>query len=322
MTQDQVSDSNRTFGQVLGSILKFLLRFIVVLLIGALIGAGLYYGVPWLYREFIQPVRDNTIHIQALERRFDRESTDLREKQQALDERLAALETDVATLAEDVPVNERNISDLHSRVERLEATMVTSETMTATQARLEALEDQIADLEEDLSAQEDDLADAIADQEEKFDLVETTLDTQMTNLQKLETVTLGQTAALEGRLVLLQTAQDLLRVRLLLLDDNVGAARETLELADRHLERAILVLPAEEATLIDIRGRVTALDELIGQRSFRVTTELEALWADVMDLAMPSTPISTSPLAVTGTLTSTATMTPTTVSPLATPATP
>lgn len=322
MTQDRASNSNRTFWQALGNALKFLLRFIVVLIIGALIGAGLYYGVPALYREFIQPVRENTVHIQALERRVDREFGGLQEKQQAIEERLTALETDVATLTEDVPVNRSNVTDLHSRVERLEATSVTSKTMAATQARIVALKDQIADLEDAIAEQEEELSDVVSEQERVFDWMQDTLDTQAADLQRLETITLGQTAALEGRLVLLQTAQDLLRVRVLLLDDNVGAARETLELADRHLERAMLVLPAEEAILTDIRERVTALDELIGQRSFRVTTELEALWADVMELVMPSTPISISPLIVTDTLTTTAAMTPTIISPLATPETP
>ncbi len=322
MTQDQVSNSKRTFWQVLGNILKFLLRFIVVLIIGALIGAGLYYGVPALYREFVQPVRENTVHIQALERRIDREYNDLQEKQETIEAQLATLELDVATLAEEVPVNQNNVADLHSRVERLEATSVTSKTMAATQTRIEALEEQIADLDDAIAEQEEDLANAIADQEDKFDLAQETLKTQTADLQKLQIVTLGQTAALEGRLALLQTAQDLLRVRVLLLDDNIGAARDTLELSDRHLARALLVLPAEEAVLIDIRERVTALDELIVQRSFRVTTELEALWADVMELVMPSTPISISPLIITDTLTSTATLTPTTISPLATPAAP
>jgi chromosome segregation ATPase len=97
----------------------------------------------------------------------------------------------------------------------------------------------------------------------------------------------GELEGMEGRLALLQTAQDLVKVRLLLLEENPGTARDTLALAIAHLDQAIALMPSQAETLEALRDQMTALDDLIAQRSFRVRPDLEALWADVMDLVVP-----------------------------------
>jgi chromosome segregation ATPase len=117
----------------------------------------------------------------------------------------------------------------------------------------------------------------------------------------------GQLGNLEGRLALLQTAQDLVKVRLLLLEENPGTARDTLDLAIAHLDQASALMSSQAETLEDVRNRMTALDDLIARRSFRARPDLEALWADVMDLVVPLTAQS----AVTATQTTSPLPTPT-----------
>ena len=103
---------------------------------------------------------------------------------------------------------------------------------------------------------------------------------------------MAQLGDLEGRLALLQTAQDLVKVRLLL-EENPGTARDTLGVAVTYLHQASTLMPLQAETLEDLRNQMTALDDLIAQRSFRARPNLEALWADVMDLVVPLSSQST-----------------------------
>jgi len=52
-------------------------------------------------------------------------------------------------------------------------------------------------------------------------------------------------------------------------------------------------MPLQAETLEDLRNQMTALDDLIAQRSFRARPNLEALWADVTDLVVPLSSQST-----------------------------
>ena len=52
-------------------------------------------------------------------------------------------------------------------------------------------------------------------------------------------------------------------------------------------------MPLQAETLEDLRNQMTALDDLIAQRSFRARPDLEALWVDVMDLVVPLSTQST-----------------------------
>jgi amino acid transporter len=53
------------------------------------------------------------------------------------------------------------------------------------------------------------------------------------------------------------------------------------------------LMPSQAEPLENLRNQMTALDDLIAQRSFRARPGLEALWADVMDLVVPLTAQST-----------------------------
>jgi len=259
-------------GETLGKIFKFLLRLTFVLIIGAGLGLALYWGIPWGYRTLVQPVQDNRARITVLEQRL--EQTQLREQEQveALQSRITSLEVQLTELAE-----------LAASREELVAY---GEESAAALAR-------IADTE----AQLDELTQALAD-------LETLLAAQDVTLRELETLNVELSAGLaeirdarqlvgtlSGRMMLLQTAQDLLKVRLLLLEDNPRLAREMLPVAVAHLEQARAALPEEAETLEALQTRIEALDALIATNSFRVGPELEALWASVMELVTPLEPL-------------------------------
>jgi len=104
-----------------------------------------------------------------------------------------------------------------------------------------------------------------------------------------------QVGEVEGRVALLQTAQDLLRVRLLLMEQDPRAAAEATTLAVAHLERARALAPELDAAIMPLQARLGDLRALIEAGSFRVGLELEALWAEVMELVLPAPVVEATP---------------------------
>jgi DNA repair exonuclease SbcCD ATPase subunit len=255
--QSTSSSSESPVLRAIGGFLRFLIRFIFVLIVGALVGAGLYYGVPWAYRSLVQPVQQNTVRVAALEQRMAQEQARLQDENLALQERIAALEAEMTALGEQSAVQTQDVNGNAEQIQQLES--------------------RTTEVESDLKAQQDVVAG-----------VRSQLDRGISDLSEQAAQVATQTEELEGRLALLQTAQDLLRVHLLLSEDNPRSARDTLTLATAHLEQARTLMPDQAATLRDLQARMAELEALIEDRSFRTGPELESLWADVMDLVLPS----------------------------------
>jgi chromosome segregation ATPase len=278
--------------------LRFLVRLIFILIIGALIGLGIYYGVPWAYRSLVWPVQDNRARVAILEQRMDLEQEHMQERDRALQDRIFELETEVGEM-------ETELAELR------EQATVQAQDQQALEAQQRQLADRVAQLNSDLEVQQQEmeaiaeemqssLGDATAELNEQIEELEERLGDVVSNLAQQVEENRGeldgayaQLGDLEGRLALLQTAQDLVKVRLLLLEENPGAARDTLALAVAHLDQASALMPSQAETLEALRNQMTALDDLIAQRSFRARPDLEALWADVMDLVVPLTAQST-----------------------------
>ncbi len=256
------------FWRTVGTMLKVLLRLLVILILGILIAVGLYYGVPWTYRTLVRPVQEQAARIAALEQRITQEQDRTRTELRRFQERLTTLEEELQDAREE---NARHAASLSLQEEALDAAM----------ERIETLEGQLATLEDELQARE-----------EALDALQEELAEALTAMEGREEGIAAQVDRLSGRLALLQTAQDLLRVRLFLLEENPRAAIEALALADAHLERASLLMPEQATALAALQDRVGALQGLIEARSFRVGLELEALWAELVELALPA-PVTT-----------------------------
>jgi chromosome segregation ATPase len=295
---EQTESSGRPLTRSIAGILRFLVRLVFVLIIGALVGLGIYYAVPWAYRSLVWPVQDNRARVAILEQRMDLEQEHTQERERSLQDRIFELETQVAE-------TETAVTELR------EQAMVQAQDQQALEEQNRQLDDGFVQLTSDLEVQQQEM-EAVAE-EIQSSLGDATVDLnkQIEDLEeRLGDVTsdLGQQVEenrgelddahallgdLEGRLALLQTAQDLVKVRLLLLEENPGTARETLDLAIAHLDQASALMPAQGETLEDLRNQMTALHDPIARRSFRARPDLEALWADVMDLVVPLTAQST-----------------------------
>ena len=264
------SSSPRRGGRVLGT----LLRLIFVVVIGALVGLGLYFGVPHLYRSLVLPVRENTTRIAVLEDRLEGQQERASENQRALQDRITGLETSLAQLQGAVATQGRDQQELREEAQGLD------QRVDDLRLELESQDGEMAELDATVQALSSDLGAMIGDVDERLERQVEEAEGRMEGLEM-------EVTALHARNTLLQTAQSLAQVRLLLLEDNHGAARDTLDLAIIRLDQAQVVLPGRADDLELLRERMLALDVLIAERSFRLRPSLEALWNDVMDLAGP-----------------------------------
>lgn len=271
---EKLKASDGSFSQQVGRFLRFLVRLTFVVVLGALIGVGLYYGVPHLYRSLVLPVREHSARIAALENRLGEQQERISENHRVLQDRVAELETNLAQHHEEVAVQSQAQQALQEQNQQLD------QRITEVQRALEGQEQGIAELESALGEVSSDLGERIGTVDDRLE--EQIEDTEG-RVGELET----QGDAVMGRLTLLQTAQGLLKVRLLLLEENIGAARDTLGLAIARLDQARALMPAYAEDLEMVRERMVTLDDLIAERSFRVRPNLESLWNDLMDLAGP-----------------------------------
>jgi len=278
---DHERSSNSSFLGAVGRVLRFLIRLVFVLIVGALIGLGLFYGVPYAYRRLMWPVQENSARVAILEEQVAKNSDSIFNNRLALEDRISDLEEEVAELRDEGAARAQNQEALEREIEQLAG--------------------RVSDLEDDLRAQQKELEEAdLAFSEtashltEEIDMIgEQLADARQEISQEIEASQEG-VEALGGkldeaavRLLFLQTAQDLLKVRLLLVEDNPGTARETLALAVEHLEQAGGLVPEQEERVEDLRDRMLAVDDLIANRSFRARPSLEALWADLMGFVTP-----------------------------------
>lgn len=272
-------------------VLKVLVRLVIVVLFGLLIGAGLYYGVPWVYRNVIQPVQNNTAEIQSLKTEMDRIETELQEQTSAQGDRARTLEGELGTLQGTTEAQAQALSTAEARLSILEPDMeILAQTLDDQDGAISELSDQQAAILDRLADQEE----ALAQQESALDTLETETNDQLTEvtdqLTDLDVAyqeVLSTTQPLVQRLAWLQIAQDLLRVRLLLLENNPGVAVDTIDIAIEHLNSAVALEPEMAVAATDLRDRMATLSTLIEERSFRVTPTLEALWVDVIGQVLP-----------------------------------
>ncbi len=249
------------WGVVVG-FFRFLFTLLIILLIIAAIGAGLYYGVPWVYANVIEPIQDNSSRITALETELKQLKESQQQELRTLREETAQLEADLTALNEQLTVQAEAIEAMKSRLQRGE------KRLTQLEGCRSRLDDQLAVLEEEIKKFNELLGSEVAE---------------------LRTATEEQ----EATLLLFQSAQDLLHVRLLLAEDNPRGARDALAVVRAHLEASATLNPDWKGEIDDLMAQVDQLDQQIASHSFRVNTALDALWAAITDFATQSLSQST-----------------------------
>jgi septal ring factor EnvC (AmiA/AmiB activator) len=242
--------------QTIGHLLSVLLRVLFVVVIAILLAVGAYFGAPWVYRQFIQPVQSSVAQLALLQRQVDESNAQWAERFGEQQQRIATLENQLAGQGE-------RIASLEASLSRVD----------------EALTEQQATLDE-LSS----VVDALSSDYVSLEEVETLRD-EFATLQ--EGVTLSeqvaaQIDALEHRIILVQTWQEVLKTHLYLTEGNVGDAETTLELAMTHLGQASVLSPEGEREAIStIQTHLTHAASRLREQPIIAAQDLESAWYEL-----------------------------------------
>ena len=181
-------------------LLRFLNRLLLAVLLGGLLGAALFYGVPALYHQFIQPVQDHALQIQDLQNRQDNVETQA-------GERITTLTARMETVELQSDANKAAIAELET-LQMLQAT---------SQARLDILQTGAANQQSGLST----LEAYIQSAQVNTDNILTTLTLSLDNLdQRIADLESAQSvnvsvSEMRQQLQILRSMQLLLRGRVL-----------------------------------------------------------------------------------------------------------
>jgi DNA repair exonuclease SbcCD ATPase subunit len=130
---------------------RFLIRLFFVVLLGAAIGIGAYYGVPALYRNFIEPIQTNSSKIVALEEALESDAVEIREKFSGFSSDISQIEGTLAEQREDLATLQSQAEGLGSKIEdlhsELDAVQSIFEQLQTTEDKLEALDGRLGNLE-------------------------------------------------------------------------------------------------------------------------------------------------------------------------------
>ncbi len=293
--------------------LRGVVRLVVILLMGSLLGLGIYFGIPYLYNQFILPVEQNA---QAIEQ--------LQSSQDELEQFLAG-----------------QISDLQQRIQDLESQQdLTRETLSALQSAGGSLQDDLATVTAEFETQSEILSSLEADltqSQQEFARLEQ-------QLTRLATASRGQQQLLEElqsngsplrevqtELEILKTLQVLARARLFLGRSDIDLARAELVIAQRILGNLATQVTPEEADYFNrVLVRLGLAEQNLEETPLLAAEDVEISYQLLLDRIVPairsgiSTPEGATPVSQTTGTTGTpppASATPTSETPAsATPA--
>jgi len=278
-TPSPTSAGERAWRAVIG-FLRFVIRLVLVILLAVLLGAGIYFGVPALYRSYIQPVERNLAQVNDTQARQEGINQRMDQKLEALQARLEKLELQNDT-------HKQALDELDSRLGNLETSALSDDERQAQEQRL-------SDLEAAVQAASENLA-TLQNQVVALDLVQAQTDLQVQDLARKAKIEQVPLQALRNELLLVKAMLHLTRSRLFLVEDNLG-------LAEQDVSAARLLLAGLQGEVppyqVDALGAIlTRLDAALGNlpaRPVLAAEDLEVAW-QLLRLGLPgeATPFST-----------------------------
>ena len=243
-------------GQTIGHLSGMLLRVLFVVVAAVLLAAGGYFGVPWIYRQFIQPVQSSVAQLPLLRRQMEEANTQWAESFSAQQQRLTDMESQLA--------------DHGERIANLEASLTRmSETLAEQQMILDTLSATVDGLPSDYAGREE------------METLRDEFDTLQEDVTLAEQVA-AQIDALEYRIALVQTWQEVLKTHIYLTEGNVGNAEAMLELATAHLAGASALAPeGEQEALTAIQTRLTQAASRLRNQPILAAQDLESAWYEL-----------------------------------------
>ncbi len=279
---------------IFSRLVGFLARLILVLLIAAGLAAALYWGIPALYRQFIQPVQDHTRQISVLETQQAKVNEQNTQRMSELQTRVEALELEADSQRDAIAESETELQAVAKTQAAAQAEVLVLQTQSA--ADTLALEDHLARLEQlqsDLETQDVDLGSAVDDLGASLKSIE--VDLALLQEGQANAVTLS---VLEEELKTLRLMNLVTRVRFFLAQNNIGLAEQDIRTGLTITSDLLKTASAERAELL------VAVDEYLKSaqadlpaKPVSADSKLEVAWQILLynqnvEIALPEVPLA------------------------------
>lgn len=285
--------SKPSFGQRIITFIRFILRLLFVLVLAVGLGVGIYfgaaYGIPELYRRYVQPVEDNTLRLDDMEARQTQDVQQIDEYIETLQDRLTILEIQSDT-------DKDNIADLESQLATAISVQATQSLALAT---LEPFPSAFSDSQADIEAIQTALDDFSNTVEENSQQVESlSADDQWRSNVIIN---------MQHDLQIIRTMEFLTRARLYLSQGNLEQGEANIQAGLDIIIALMVDVPAyQKETLFQISNYLNDAIESLPENPVRTADQMEGAWQFLIQGLPASEPSTT----VTPTLTATPTPTP------------
>lgn len=263
------SEPKPSFGERLSgaflALVRFVVRLLVILAILGALGAAVYFGVPYLYRRYVQPLEALQAQVATLQQQSATRAEEVNNRLLALQGDLAHLNDQQQALAEQVAQQQSSLDALQARLETLEKQRA-------------ALADQLDSLAKRLDAADASAAHAQA----------TAAALQTAWQQEEATI-----QAMQMQVVVLQALESLTRARVLIGQHNNGLAAAEVARAQAAVAWLQQQPNAQNEALQQAADHLTLAAQALPASPDLALQDIEATWQWLNGLLPHATPTPT-----------------------------
>lgn len=257
---------------------RFVASLLIVILLGVLLGLGVFYGVPYLYQQYVRPIEISIQELQDVQALQEQNNAQIGQRLDGLVERIEALEVQGDTARQSFDEFDARLAALEesqsaalAAQESLIATAAAelSAAQTESQEQIDQLDEQLSDLESQLNAN----SEAIA-----------ALEGDLQALGEQVSAEVAPVQALRLELQLVKAMELLTRGRVFLLNNNLGLAEaEIVAARDMLLDLDGRLPDAQTTILTDVIARLEDALENMPDRPVLAAENLELAWQLLRD---------------------------------------
>ena len=261
-----MSNENPNFGDRAANaflaFIRFLVRLLLILALAALLAAGVYYGLPALYRQYVQPLQTKVTQLASTQAAQLQNNQQLAQRVDELQNRLNNLETQGDT-------GKQSISSLQTSLDNIQSTQQAN--LAAAEGIQATASGQIDDVNASMNALETQVAElstSVARTNREFQSVTNRLQTADTPV-----------AELSNELQLVKAMELLTRSRISLISNNLGLAQQDIGAARDLLTSLKSQVPVYQVDALNtISSRLDTAYSNLPDSPVLAADDLEIAW--------------------------------------------
>ncbi len=278
MSTENDSSPKTPFGDRLAmafvTLVRAVVRLIIILVVLAALGLGLFYGLPWVYDQYVRPVEENSMRLDEIETYQEQVNAQLTQNAADMQKRLATLEAQNKASGDTVAALQAQLAEAKSTLQA--GLDDTGTSLTASLEQLDALQTALTELDTRIA-------------ELQLSVVENS--TGLETLSADYYVQGSPISALHRDLQLVKAMELLTRSRISIYQNNLGLARQDIQAARDLLAELQPLIPSYQVdTLEEILARMALALRNLDETPGLAAEDLEVAW-QLLVIGFPGDPL-------------------------------